>query len=122
MTGNRKQHNSNVGTVAVTNQFSEELHQLNNQSTSKMVRTSTKTSSGHPLYRCTVCGKEDKSYNLRNHIEMNHLEGVSIPCNLCEKTFTTLLIQKAHINAYHLDKVMVCEFCGQKFKYFGSLF
>ena len=80
-------HNSNAGKVALQSQFSGDLHQLNSQSTSMMVKTSTKTSSGHPLYRCMVCGKEDKSYNLRNHIEMNHLEGVSIPCSLCEKTF-----------------------------------
>ena len=80
-------HNSNAGTVALPSQFSGDLQQLNSQSTSMMVKTSTQTSSGHPLYRCMVCGKEDRSYNLRNHIEMNHLEGVSIPCNLCEKTF-----------------------------------
>lgn len=79
--------NSNVGTVALPSQFPEDAHQLNSQSTSMMVKTSTKTSSGHPLYRCTVCGKEDRNYNLRNHIEVNHLEGVAIPCNLCEKTF-----------------------------------
>ena len=34
---------------------------------------------------CKVCGKEDLSKHLRNHIEANHLEGVSIPCDYCGK-------------------------------------
>ena len=36
---------------------------------------------------CTVCGKEGENTEIKNHIEANHLEGVSIPCNYCEKTF-----------------------------------
>jgi len=38
---------------------------------------------------CTVCGKEGLGTNIRNHIEANHLAGVSIPCNFCEKMFRT---------------------------------
>jgi len=36
---------------------------------------------------CTVCGKEGKLSQIKDHIEAKHLEGVSIPCNYCEKTF-----------------------------------
>jgi len=36
---------------------------------------------------CTVCGKEDTRTNIIDHIEANHLEGVSLPCIYCEKTF-----------------------------------
>ena len=36
---------------------------------------------------CKVCGKEGQSMAIRDHIEANHLEGVSLPCNVCEKTF-----------------------------------
>merc|ERR1719209_2799142 len=74
-------------TVALANHFSSDVQELNNKSTSMMVKTSTKSQCGNPLYKCTICGKEDKSYNLKDHIEKNHLEGVSIPCNLCGKTF-----------------------------------
>ena len=35
---------------------------------------------------CKVCGKEGHRNDLRKHIESNHLEGLSFPCNLCEKT------------------------------------
>ena len=74
-------------------------------------------------FKCDVCEKSFSSISaLKKHFDGVHERIRKFKCNLCEKTFTTLLIQKAHINAYHLDKVMVCEFCGQKFKYFGSLF
>ena len=36
---------------------------------------------------CKVCGKEGKANAIKDHIEANHLEGILIPCNLCEKTF-----------------------------------
>ena len=38
-------------------------------------------------YVCKVCGKEGQKTNIKNHIECMHMEGISIPCNLCEKTF-----------------------------------
>ena len=38
-------------------------------------------------YACNVCGKEAKKQNMKDHIEANHLEGVSIPCKVCENTF-----------------------------------
>ena len=40
-----------------------------------------------PAYICKVCGKESRHKNMKDHIEANHLEGVAIPCNLCDKTF-----------------------------------
>ena len=38
---------------------------------------------------CKVCGKEGRLYNIKEHIEYNHLEGVSIPCDFCGNTFQT---------------------------------
>ena len=35
--------------------------------------------------RCKVCGKEGLVGDIKRHIEANHVEGVEIPCNLCEK-------------------------------------
>ena len=40
-----------------------------------------------PAYICKLCGKEAQSRDMKDHIEANHLEGVVIPCNLCDKTF-----------------------------------
>ena len=36
---------------------------------------------------CKVCGKEGHPTDIKRHIEANHLEGVSIPCNHCHKIF-----------------------------------
>ena len=36
---------------------------------------------------CTVCGKtSDRRFNLAKHVE-THIEGLSFPCQQCEKTF-----------------------------------
>ena len=34
-----------------------------------------------------VCGKEGQSVTIRDHIEANHLAGVSLPCDDCGKLF-----------------------------------
>ena len=36
---------------------------------------------------CKVCGKEGEGIAIRDHIESNHLEGISLPCNVCGNTF-----------------------------------
>ena len=42
---------------------------------------------------CKVCGKEGYRDHIKAHIEHNHLdaelEGISIPCNFCDKGFST---------------------------------
>ena len=36
---------------------------------------------------CKICGKEGNGIDIKRHIEANHLEGISLPCNLCENIF-----------------------------------
>ena len=88
-------------TVALANHFSSDVQEVNNKSTSMMIKTSKKSQCGRPLFKCTVCGKEDRGYNLKNHIENNHLEGVSIPCNFCKKTFRCTKSLANHKNSNH---------------------
>jgi len=45
---------------------------------------------------CTVCGKEGFQNQIRDHIEANHLEGVSIPCTFCENTFRSRNALRQH--------------------------
>jgi len=49
---------------------------------------------------CTVCGKEGPGQNIKDHIEANHLEGVSIPCNYCEKTFRSRNSLRGHARTH----------------------
>ena len=89
-------------TVALTGYFSSgDLQELDQKCYSMMEKTSNKHTNGHVLYRCKVCGKEDMNQNIKNHIEVHHLEGVSIPCNYCEKTFRSRKAIFSHKQSYH---------------------
>ena len=46
---------------------------------------------------CKVCGKEGAGIAIRDHIEANHLEGVSLPCNVCGKVFRSRARLRKHI-------------------------
>ena len=74
-------------TVALLKSNFGDLQQLSNKVNSMMEKTFKKKPNGLPLYLCTVCGKEAQSDSIKKHIEVNHLEGVAIPCMLCEKYF-----------------------------------
>ena len=50
-----------------------------------------------PAYICKVCGKEARCRDMKDHIEANHLEGVAIPCNLCDKTFRSRNCLRQHM-------------------------
>ena len=73
--------------IALTSYFSGDFQELDEKCHAMMEKTSNKHTNGQFLRRCKICGKEDREANLKVHIEGNHLEGVSIPCNSCEKNF-----------------------------------
>jgi len=50
---------------------------------------------------CKVCGKEGQIVAISDHIEANHLEGIILPCNFCEKTFRTRVNKRHHIAKNH---------------------
>ena len=54
--------------------------------------------------KCTVCGKETKGRNarkiLRCHIE-THMEGLSYPCNQCDKVCKSSNTLSLHLSSYH---------------------
>ena len=56
-------------------------------------------------YICQVCFKEGKRSNIMVHIEANHLDGIFIPCNLCEKTFKSRVYLKQHMYHQHINKI-----------------
>ena len=91
------------GTVALTSHFSGDLRELHEKSNSMMEKTSEKFQC-LPLYKCKVCGKKATNGNLKKHIEANHLEGVSVPCNNCEKTFRSRNGLNVHTYTFHRNK------------------
>ena len=66
-----------------------DLTELDEKVKSLMEKSPNRDSRGQFAYVCKICGKEGQGRNIKDHIEANHLEGVVIPCNICEKTFRT---------------------------------
>ena len=50
---------------------------------------------------CKVCGKEGNVGNISRHIEANHINGISIPCNICGKTAPTQNALVTHQKRFH---------------------
>ena len=72
----------------IPNFVTVDLQELDEKVKSMMEKSSNLIPSGIQRARiCKVCGKEGQAVNIRDHIEFNHLEGVSLPCNVCGKDF-----------------------------------
>merc|ERR1712129_673845 len=82
------------GAVAVRNlEASANFEELDEQINSMMTKGQTMIPDGPSksikATVCNLCGKEGKRNDVRRHIESIHLEGVSVPCSSCDKTFRT---------------------------------
>ena len=95
--------------IAVSNQFSGDLQALDEKVKSMMERGQNMvpagTSYGKPqlatAFICKVCGKEGRQTQLISHIEANHLEGISIPCDYCDKVFGARSNLLKHKSKFH---------------------
>ena len=95
------EYDTTVGTVEQKSHFSGDMQELDKKINSMMVKTSNKSARGQLLYMCTLCGKESELTQLKNHIEANHLEGISVPCKQCEKVFRSRPSLANHLYLYH---------------------
>jgi hypothetical protein len=56
-------------------------------------------------WECNICGKSDKSRShMREHIEANHIDGVSHPCSQCVKSFRCRSSLRLHVFKLHKIK------------------
>ena len=95
------------GSLALEDIFPEEL--ILQELDTKVRSMMEKNASGkgwHSGYICKVCGKEGQSSQVQKHIESRHLEGVSIPCNFCEKKCRSRNALSAHKVAYHHNQTV----------------
>ena len=99
------EESSNLGQdtkiVALTSYFSGNVQELDEKCNSMMEKTLKKSAHGQPLYKCGPCGKEATSGDLKKHIEANHIEGITIPCDFCEKTFRSRDLFGKHLRHFH---------------------
>ena len=86
--------------------FYGDMEELDGRVKSMMEKSQNKIANGpHRMTladKCKVCGKEGGATQIRDHIEANHLEGITIPCNLCERTFRSRNGVRLHKRQHHL--------------------
>ena len=78
-----------------------DFQELDEQIKSMMGRSRITFPNGRKNIVCNVCGKEADYRVIKDHIEANHIEGVSIPCNNCDKIFRSRHSLKMHIHRNH---------------------
>ena len=109
--GFKSQISSSIAVAPSKQEFSGNMQELDEQIESMMVRGDNLVKTGRLMrngeyemgkaYRCQVCGKEGVRSHIKKHIEANHIQGIVIPCNLCEMTFRSRDSLRQHSNAHH---------------------
>ena len=96
--------------LANPNQFNGDLQTLDEKVKSMMEKSQNLIPNGkHPngtpkwatAFICKVCGKEGHVSPIRNHIEANHLEGISIICDHCGKVCSSRNALGLHKGRFH---------------------
>ena len=97
--------------LAIPNELSGDLQALDEKVKSMMGKSQNMITAGKPKPNgtpkqetasiCKVCGKEDLATNIKNHIEANHLEGISLPCDHCENAFSSRNSLRWHKRRFH---------------------
>ena len=90
-------------TVALKNTgVSVELQDLDDQIKSMITKTNISAGLGKGfLATCNVCGQQKPFMHMPQHIEANHITGISHSCDLCGKTSRSRNALKVHKIAYH---------------------
>ena len=95
-------HNHPTVSVNITN-----IEELDEQVKSMMAKSQNIIQNGPNSTKkadiCTVCEKEGRGRDIMDHIEANHLEGVSISCNFCDMRFRSRLGLRRHVAKHHTE-------------------
>ena len=87
-------------TVALSN--SGHLDELEQRVQAMMEKSQNKRADGlQKAYTCKTCGKEGAGSAIKEPIEANHLEGIVLPCNQCDKTFRYRNGLMRHVRKVH---------------------
>ena len=87
--------------VLTDEKVSEDFQELHSKVKTMIIQGKTLRKDGKQRNSvCTVCGKEGQYNQIKDHIVANHVN-ISIPCNLCAKTFRSMGGLKWHNNNHH---------------------
>ena len=90
------------GALSIPGNFSGGLDELEDRVRSMMEKSQNKIANGLQLADiCKVCRKEGHGKDIKEHIEANHLEGIVIPCSLCNKTSRSRKGLRLHKSRHH---------------------
>ena len=81
-----------------------ELQELSEKVKSMMEKSQSTIKHGaktRVAFTCKVCGKEGHNTDIKRHIEAAHIEGISIPCNFCDKRCTSRQTLRLHKTTHH---------------------
>merc|ERR1712129_57440 len=98
-----KESEGNIALPSYT--FTGEMHELDAKIKSMMIPSENFVQNGKSskarAHTCTVCGKEGLGKNIKDHIEAYHVEGVSLPCGFCDRTFRSRSALRHHNRNNH---------------------
>ena len=91
--------------VALTDETTNntDIESLNQQVKSMMIFSDNAApgKAGGRSRICKMCGKEGSMQNIKDHIEANHITGISIPCDLCGKSYKSRDVLAKHKSRQH---------------------
>ena len=109
--GLNSQISSSIAVALSKQEFSGNMQELDEQIETMMGRGDTMVKTGKRMrngewqmgkaYSCQVCGKEGIRTVIKRHIEAIHVEGIVIPCNICEKTLGSRYALTKHNSVHH---------------------
>ena len=77
------------------------IDELDEKIRSMMTTADVRSSDGHKLATCNICGKETPSNKMPSHIEAKHITGVSHSCDICGKASRSRDSLRKHKHTYH---------------------
>ena len=102
---------NNERRISIPNFVTADLQELDEKVKSMMETSQNLIPSGRERAKiCKVCGKEGQAVNIRDHIEANHLEGVSLPCNACGKEFRSRMnLRNEYVSVNMAPQILLCS-------------
>ena len=99
----RKHFGESDKTIALPASYNAkgDFQELDEQIKSMMGQSQNTLPNGRKKKVCKVCEKEGDYRVIKDHIEAKHIEGVSIPCNSCDKIFRCRSFFQTHIQRNH---------------------
>ena len=98
----KKTNSSNMQVALIKETVTPNLEDLDERIKSMMTRSNVNLDSqGQKATVCTICGKEGQKKVISNHIESNHITGVSHICDHCGHITSTRAALVKHIKSKH---------------------